>query len=95
MTTPSGSDKKPPRRWFSPRFSLKMLMLAVTAAAIGSAVWWRWPITDRWYEDKGAITLTHSGTFHRGLWGTSSSTACIVGLSMEKSTGKCNIEKEN
>ena len=45
MTTPAIADKKPRRRWFSPRFSLKMLMLAVTAAAIGSAVWWRWPVT--------------------------------------------------
>ncbi len=36
-----------PRRWLSPRFSLRVLLIAVTAFAIGFPIWHRWP-----YEEK-------------------------------------------
>jgi hypothetical protein len=32
-----------PRSWLRPRFSLRVLLLAVTAFAIGFPVWYRWP----------------------------------------------------
>jgi hypothetical protein len=57
-----------PRRWFSPRFSLKMLMLAVTAAAVGSAVWWRWPVTIQKVIRQSPL-IEETRTYHRGLWG--------------------------
>ncbi len=68
MTTPSIAQKKPPRRWFAPRFSLRMLMLVVTVAAIGSAVWWRWPITIHKVIRQSPL-IEETTTYHRGLWG--------------------------
>lgn len=68
MTTPSITEKKP-RRWFSPRFSLKMLMLAVTAAAVGAAFWWRWPVTQTTEKKQGLRVTTETFTYHRGLRG--------------------------
>jgi hypothetical protein len=32
-----------PRSWLRPRFSLRVLLLAVTAFAIGFPIWYRWP----------------------------------------------------
>jgi hypothetical protein len=69
MTTPATADKKPRRRWFSPRFSLKMLMLGVTVAAIGSAVWWRWPVTQVTEKKQGSSVTREIFTYHRGLRG--------------------------
>jgi hypothetical protein len=57
-----------PRCWLSPRFSLKMLMLAVTAAAVGSAVWWRWPVTIKRVIRQSPL-IEETRTYHRGLWG--------------------------
>jgi|GEM_PF-6583778 hypothetical protein len=68
MTTPATADMKP-RRWLLPRFSLKVLMLAVTAAAIGSAVWWRWPITVLSEKRYGSSVVKETSTYHRGLRG--------------------------
>ena len=31
------------RKWLRPRFGLRLLMLAVTAFAIGFPIWYRWP----------------------------------------------------
>ena len=31
------------RSWLQPRFSLRVLLLAFTAFAIGFPIWWRWP----------------------------------------------------
>ena len=31
------------RSWLRPRFSLRVLLLAFTAFAIGFPIWWRWP----------------------------------------------------
>src|SRR5688500_8295756 len=40
MTAPS------PRRWFVPQFSLRALLFVVTLSAIGTAIWYRWPIEE-------------------------------------------------
>lgn len=69
MTTQSTADKKSRRRWFSPRFSLRMLMLLVTAAAVGSAFWWRWPVTQTTDRARGIQVLRETFTYHRGLRG--------------------------
>jgi hypothetical protein len=65
---PTTASVRPKRRWFSPRFSLKMLMLAVTAAAVGSAVWWRWPVTIKSVIRRSPL-IEDTTTYHRGLWG--------------------------
>src|SRR5262245_24123007 len=36
-----------PRSWLRPRFSLRVLLLAVTAFAIGFPIWYRWPYEER------------------------------------------------
>ncbi len=69
MTTQTTADKKSPRRWFAPRFSLRMLMLMVTAAALGSAFWWRWPVTQTTDRERGVQVLRETFTYHRGLRG--------------------------
>jgi hypothetical protein len=69
MTTPTASAKKLPRRWFSPRFSLRMLILLVTAAAIGSAFWWRWPVTRITVKRLGSQEFRETYTYHRGFSG--------------------------
>lgn len=68
MTTPTTAAKRP-RRWFFPRFSLKMLMLAVTAAAVGAAFWWRWPVTQTTEKKQGSSVSQETFTYHRGLRG--------------------------
>lgn len=69
MTTPATADMKPRRRGFSPRFSLKMLMLAVTAAAVAAAFWWRWPVTQTTENKQGSRVTMETFTYHRGLRG--------------------------
>ena len=69
MTTPAPADTKLRRRWLSPRFSLKMLMLVVTAAAVGAAFWWRWPVTQTTEKKRGSSVTTETFTYHRGLRG--------------------------
>ncbi|MBC7852758.1 MAG: hypothetical protein IAF94_04915 [Pirellulaceae bacterium] len=68
MTTQSIAEKRPPRRRFAPRFSLRMLMLAVTAAAVGAAFWWRWPVTIQKVIRQSPL-IEDTTTYHRGLWG--------------------------
>jgi hypothetical protein len=68
MPTRFAVVKKPPHRWFAPRFSLRMLMFIVTAAAIGAAVWWRWPVTVTKMVGKSP-PIEETTTYHRGLWG--------------------------
>ena len=69
MKSPSTSTTKPSRRWFAPRFSLRMLILIVTAAAVGSAVWWRWPVTQTTVKKLGSREFRETSTYHRGIWG--------------------------
>lgn len=69
MTTQVTSKKKPPLHWFAPRFSLRMLLLVVTVAAIGSAVWWRWPVMRTTTVRKDSYLYEETFTYHRGLWG--------------------------
>lgn len=58
-----------------PQFSLKMLLIAVTAVAIGSAVWWRWPITETVARlevsdvDGSTYQIYETFTYHRGIRG--------------------------
>jgi hypothetical protein len=35
------------RSWLRPRFSLRLLLLGVTAFAIGFPIWWRWPYQEQ------------------------------------------------
>src|SRR5678815_4982878 len=67
MTSTPASDKKP-LSWFAPRFSLRMLLFVVTAAAIGGAIWWRWPLTVKKVV-RHAPLIEETTTYHRGLWG--------------------------
>ncbi|MGI8977996.1 MAG: toxin-antitoxin system YwqK family antitoxin [Pirellulaceae bacterium] len=69
MTTNRVAKQRSPRRWFSPRFSLRLLMLLVTAAAVGSAFWWRWPVTQTTEKRQGSSVTKETSTYHRGLWG--------------------------
>lgn len=69
MSTPAIFETKPRRRWFSPRFSLQVLFLFVTAAAIGSAYWWRWPVTVTTEVTKGKRIFRETFTYHRDLKG--------------------------
>src|SRR6188768_2907257 len=69
MTTPAIPETKPRRRWPSPRFSLQMLFLMVTVAAIGSWYWWRWPVTVTTETAKGSRVFRETFTYHRDLWG--------------------------
>lgn len=69
MTTKFFAEKRPQRRWFSPKFSLRMLMLMVTATAVGSAFWWRWPVTRTTTVRKGSVTFQETFTYHRGFGG--------------------------
>ncbi len=88
MTTPATADKKPRRRWLSPRFSLKMLMLAVTAAAVGAAFWWRWPVTQTTEKKQGSSITTETFTYHRGLWGN------LIKHGVHRITRDGNVELE-
>jgi hypothetical protein len=51
MTNASASPAAPAKRRFLPRFSLRVLLLAVTAFAIGFPIWYRWP-----YEEEAGVT---------------------------------------
>ena len=70
--------KKPPRRWFAPRFSLRALLLLVTILAVAAAVWWRWPLqqtqqTKVNHRIPGVNTTvygTETITYHRGWNGS-------------------------
>ena len=46
MTTAATPVAPRPRRWFVPQFSLRALLVVVTLSAIGTAVWYRWPIKE-------------------------------------------------
>jgi hypothetical protein len=74
MTTQTIADGKVRQRGFALRFSLRMLMLMMTVLAIGSGVWWRWPI-QRTQQTKmnhripgvgSPIYGTETVTYHRG-----------------------------
>ena len=57
------------RSWFRPRFSLRLLLLGVTAFAVGFPIWYRWP-----YEDVEDLTVPGTKsqtriTTWRWLWG--------------------------
>ncbi len=69
MSTPAIFETKPRRRWLSPRFSLQVLFLMVTAAAIGSAYWWRLPVTVTTEVTKGKRIFRETFTYHRDLKG--------------------------
>ena len=60
-----------PRRWFAPRFSLRMLLVVVTAAGVGAGVWWRWPVTQVTTKEfvSGRFTAQETYTYHRGFRG--------------------------
>ena len=86
MTTdvPTIASGRPKRRWLSPRFSLKMLMLVVTAAAVGAAFWWRWPVT---VTNMNGSSVTQK-TYHRGLWGN------LIRHGMHRTTVDGKLEQE-
>jgi len=62
----------PPRRWRL-RFSLRMLLLVVTAFAIGFPIWYRWPFEETEYRypggDKTKPPIGSSLKTWRRTWG--------------------------
>lgn len=61
-------EKQKPRRWLTPRFSLRTLFVVVTTATVGAGVWWRWPVTKvTTKESEGGYTLQETYTYHRGF----------------------------
>src|SRR5262245_57943128 len=59
------------RRWLNPRFSLKVLLLAFTAVAIGFPIWYRWPYTEESQlpEDTSRPPTFKIVTTWRRTWG--------------------------
>jgi len=61
-----------PRSWLRPRFSLRVLLLAFTAFAVGFPIWYRWPY-EEWHVPSGnggGIPITRVTTWQR-QWGGS------------------------
>lgn len=61
-----------------------MLMLTVTVAAVGGAIWWRWPVI---------VTTSYGNsvtqqTYHRGLWGN------LIRHGAHRTTVQGKVERE-
>ena len=57
-----------PRSWLRPRYSLRVLLLAFTAFAIGFPIWYRWPYEEREILASSPPSLVTVTTWQR-QWG--------------------------
>jgi hypothetical protein len=55
--------------WLRPQFSLHMLLLAVTAFAIGFPIWYRWPYEEVIQLDASGQQLVQRATTWQRQWG--------------------------